>query len=272
MQLCRAEAPTVGEAFRKLSAEVGADAWIVRVRPTRRGVEVLAAAERAPSDPGPPAPRGRRRHPPRTVPPAWEPVNGRARRVAFVGPTGGGKTTTLAKVAATAVLAQDQRVGLVTLDTYRLGAVPQLASFAEILGVPLRVADRPHEAAEAVRAFNDRDLIFIDTAGRNPQDPGFLHLAATLAAVEADEIHLVVPATMRPADARQAAARFVEFGATHLAVTKLDETAAAQEAFGLAGTLDLPLVWLGTGQDVPEALARAEGHPLAAGVRGRRPR
>ncbi len=271
MQLCRTEAPTVGEAFRKLSAQVGPDAWIVRVRPTGRGVEVLAAADRHAVEPALSSPRRPRRRP-QTAPPAWEPVAGRARRVAFVGPTGAGKTTTLAKVAARAALNQDRRVGLVTLDTYRLGAVPQLASFAEILGVPLRVADRPHEAAAAVRAFDDRDLVFIDTAGRNPQDATFLHLAATLAAVEADELHLVLPATMRPADARRAAARFVEFGATHLALTKLDETDAPGDALGVAAALGLPLVWLGTGQDVPAALAQAHGHPLVGGARRRRSR
>lgn len=272
MQLCRAEAPTVGEAFRKLAAEVGPDAWIVHVRPKGAGVEVLAAAERALPEPPPATPRGRRAARPTTAPPAWTPVGGRARRVAFVGPTGAGKTTTLAKVAARAVLHEGRRIGLLTLDTYRLGAVPQLASLAQILGVPLRVADRPGEVAAALGALGDRDLVFVDTAGRNPRDPGFLDLTATLAAVEADEVHLVLPATMRPADARQAAQRFVELGATHLALTKLDETGAAREALRLAAALGLPLVWLGTGQEVPEALVPAHGAGLGGRAPGRRAR
>lgn len=121
----------------------------------------------------------------------------RASRVlAFVGPTGVGKTTTIAKLAATLTLREKQRVGLVTIDTYRIAAVDQLRTYADIIGVPLIVAQTPSDVRDACERLSSCDVIIIDTAGRAPQDTGKIEeLGAMLDAAQPDEIHLVLSAT-----------------------------------------------------------------------------
>lgn len=191
------------------------------------------------------------------APSAWDRVDGRARRVAFVGPTGAGKTTTLAKVAARARLERGKRVGLVTIDTYRIGAVPQLASYAGILGVPLIVAETPGQLADAVVRASDCDLLFIDTIGRSPLGDGVEGLRPFVQAAAADEVFLVVSATTRPADSLRAAASFARLRPTGLCVTKLDETEDHGAVPVVSRATGLPLTWLGTGQGVPDDLEEA---------------
>src|SRR5262249_8564099 len=129
------------------------------------------------------------------APSPWHRVGDRARRIAFVGPTGAGKTTTLAKVAALAQLDPGRRRSLVTIDTYGIGAVPQLASYAEILGVPLHVAHTPEDLVAALHASGDADLVYIDTTGRSPLGPGVDGLRPFLDAAAADDVCLVMSAT-----------------------------------------------------------------------------
>ena len=195
-------------------------------------------------------------------------VGKRARRVAFVGPTGAGKTTTLAKVAARAQLEHGQRVSLITVDTYRLGAVPQLSSYADILGVPLTVADTPQALAAAVERSRDADLVFIDTAGRSPLGPGVDGLRPFLEHAAADDVCLVVGATTRSTDALRAAASFSRLGPNRLCVTKLDETEERRDIPALSRDTGLALTWLGTGQEVPDDLAEGDPARLEALLAG----
>src|SRR5205085_5547961 len=113
--------------------------------------------------------------------------------VALIGPTGVGKTTTIAKLAANLKLRENHSVGLITIDTYRIAAVDQLKKYADIIGSPLRVVNTPEELREAVAAMSDCAFILIDTAGRSPTDTMKLNeLKNLLDAVEPDEVHLVL--------------------------------------------------------------------------------
>jgi flagellar biosynthesis protein FlhF len=187
----------------------------------------------------------------------------RPRRIAFVGPTGAGKTTTLAKLAARAQLEHGRRVGLVTIDTYRIGAVPQLRAYAEILGVPLEVASTPEELSHALARLADCDVVFIDTIGRSPLAGGVDGLVPFMAIAGADEIHLVLAATTRPQDSLRAARSFARLVPNRLVVTKIDETEDHETVGTIARATGLPLAWLGTGQEVPDDIEQATAERIA---------
>lgn len=199
----------------------------------------------------------------------WTRAGGRARRIAFVGPTGAGKTTTLAKVAARAQIDQGRRVGFVTIDTYRIGAVSQLRAYAEILGAPLEVAQTPENLTHALARLADRDMVFIDSIGRSPLGGSVDTLVPFIATAAADEVHLVLAATTRAKDALQAARSFSPLAPNRLVITKLDETEDREALTVVARAIDLPLAWCGVGQEVPddieEATAERIGGLLAAG-------
>ena len=181
----------------------------------------------------------------------------RARRIAFVGPTGAGKTTTLAKLAAKAQLEHGRRVGLITIDTYRIGAVPQLAAYADILAVPLEVAHTPEDLSHALARLGDRDVVFIDTVGRSPLGDGVDGLVPFLATAAADEVHLVLSATTRPHDSLRAARAFARLAPNRLVMTKVDETDDHTGVAAIARGIGLPLTWLGVGQEVPDDIEEA---------------
>lgn len=187
----------------------------------------------------------------------WTRVGRRARRIAFVGPTGAGKTTTLAKLAARAQLEHGRRIGLVTIDTYRIGAVPQLGAYADILRVPLEVAHTPEELSHALARLNNRDIVFIDTIGRSPLGGGVDGLVPFLATAAADEVHLVLSAPTRPADSIRAARSFARLVPNRLVVTKFDETDDHSSVAAVARATGLPLTWLGIGQEVPDDIEEA---------------
>jgi len=198
----------------------------------------------------------------------WSRAGRRARRIVFVGPTGAGKTTTLAKVAALAQLDHGRRVSLVTIDTYRIGAVPQLASYAEILGAPLSVAQTPAEVAQAISRSDDADFIFIDTTGRSPLGPGIEGLKPFLDAAEPDLTYLVLSAITRDRDALRAADSYGRLTPNALCVTRIDETDDYESLTQVTRTTGLPLAWLGVGQEVPDDIKEADAANLAALVKG----
>src|SRR5690606_3941734 len=114
--------------------------------------------------------------------------DGRPQVVIFIGPTGVGKTTTLAKIAADFTLNRQKKVGLITADTYRIAAVEQLKAYSEILNIPILVVYSPNEVQDAIRELSDKDLILIDTAGRSHRNKShFDELKALANSAEADE-------------------------------------------------------------------------------------
>lgn len=200
------------------------------------------------------------------APSRWDRTDRRARRIAFVGPTGAGKTTTMAKVAAKAQLTHGRQIGLVTMDTYRIGAIPQLRVYADLLQAPLEVAARPAEMARALTALDGRELVFIDTIGRSPLGPSVEELAPFLEAAGADEVHLVLPATTRSVDLLRAAKAFAKLRPNRLCFTKLDETVHYGGILTVSHQTGLPLTWLGVGQEVPDDLEEAQPERIATAI------
>lgn len=185
------------------------------------------------------------------------------RRVMLVGPTGVGKTTTIAKLAAHFAVTEKRRVALITLDTYRIGAVEQVATYARIIGVPSAVAADRDELRARLEAFSGHDLVLIDTAGRSPKDPGHVPALAGLRP-EGVAVQLVLPATRSVADHAAVLAAYAPLAPAALVLTKLDEAQGLGSALHTALTAGIPVSYLANGQRVPEDLHLASGARLAA--------
>ena len=194
-----------------------------------------------------------------------EEAAGRPRVIVMIGPTGVGKTTTIAKLAANYKLRLGKRIGLITIDTYRIAAVEQLRTYAHIIEVPVRVVLTTGELQQAIRSMADHDVILIDTAGRSPNNQMRLsQLRGFIAAAGPDEVHLVVSAGAGRRSMLCAVERFLPLGANRVVVSKVDEA----ETFGgilniAAACTGTPLSYVTTGQDVPDDLALAEARMLA---------
>lgn len=203
----------------------------------------------------------------KTVPP-WE-FGGEPIVAPLVGPTGVGKTTTIAKLAANFSILAEAKVGLVTVDTYRIAAVQQLRTYANIIGIDLQVAYSPDELREAVDKLADKDLILIDTAGRSQMNAMHMgELRSFLEVLPSPEVHLVVGATTRTEDMWEIAGRFGETGFDRLIVTKLDETSFYGSLYRLPQLTGKPLSYLTTGQDVPDDIDAADGEHVARLIMG----
>lgn len=194
---------------------------------------------------------------------------GKARLVALVGPTGVGKTTTIAKLAANFRLRDKLRVGLITVDTYRIAAVEQLRTYADIIDLPMQVVANASEMKQAARGMADLDLILLDTAGRSPKDEVKLQeLAGILDEARPDEVHLVLSAVANASVLARTAERFAPVGTTALLLTKLDEAAGLGNLLPLLRDGGLPLSYLTHGQNVPDDIAPAEARRLAEAMLG----
>lgn len=185
-------------------------------------------------------------------------------RIALIGPTGVGKTTTAAKLAAQYSLVHKKSTALITLDTYRVGAVEQLATYARILNVPLEIAMRVEDVDALVAKHADKDLIIIDTVGRSQRSNEHIsELAAFVKAARPTETHLVVAASADPAVRREAVDSFGRIGVDRIVMTKLDECPRPGCVLDLAVTSLVPYSFVTYGQDVPDDIAVAESDRLA---------
>lgn len=197
---------------------------------------------------------------------------GRRHLVALVGPTGVGKTTTIAKLAANHRLREKQRVGLITVDTYRIAAVEQLRTYADIIDLPMEIVATPREMHQAVARMADLDLILMDTAGRSPRDEVQIQeLKSMLAEAAPDEVHLVLSSVASAASLCKTAEQFAVAGTTSLVLTKLDEAASLGNLLPLLRTSGLPLSYLTHGQNVPDDIAPADAMRVAQIVLGMEP-
>lgn len=199
-----------------------------------------------------------------TVGHVTRPVAGSPLTIALVGPTGVGKTTTIAKLAAVYKLRQGRRVGLVTSDTYRIAAVDQLRTYASILGIPLRVALTPDELRASVAALSECDVILVDTAGRSPHDAARIaELSAFASAIQPHETHLVLSMAADASVLRRAVERFTSLRPDRLLLTKLDEAVELGAAMSVVAGLGLPVHYLTNGQEVPDHIELAQAERLA---------
>ncbi len=184
--------------------------------------------------------------------------------VALAGPTGVGKTTTLAKLAANFRLRDGLRTGLVTMDTYRIAAVDQLRTYADIIDLPMKVVTTPAEMRTALDELDGLDLVLIDTAGRSPRDAEQIaELNDLLAAANPDETHLVLSLTAGRKTLAQAVERFSAISPTAIIVTKLDEADAAGPILALCRDGGLPISYITLGQDVPDDIEPARPDRIA---------
>jgi len=189
--------------------------------------------------------------------------------IALIGPTGVGKTTTLAKLAASFKLRHQRNVGLVTCDTYRIAAVDQLRTYAGIIGLPLEIALTPAEMNRAVERLSDCDVVLIDTPGRGPNDTGRLReLQQVLAAADPHEVHLVLASTASERVLLREAEAFSEVGADRIVLTKLDEAVSFGVLVNVMQSVGKELSFITTGQEVPDHIEAGRSRRLAELVLG----
>lgn len=193
--------------------------------------------------------------------------SGRCKVVALVGPSGVGKTSTVAKLAANFKMRQNLRVGLVTVDTYRIAAVEQLRTYAEIIDMPIKIAASPREMAAAITELSELDLVLVDTTGRSPRDElRIKELKPFLNEAGASEIHLVLSAVASPSSLLAAYDKFDSLGVSRLLFTKLDEAAVLGGILSCVVQTEQPVSYLSAGQDVPDNIDVADADELAGQI------
>lgn len=171
----------------------------------------------------------------------------------FVGPTGVGKTTTIAKLAANIAFIDNKDVALITLDTYRISAAEQLRTFAEIIGIPISVVFEPNECKQAILEYSDKDIILVDTAGRSPYNEEHMEeLKQFIDVTKPDEVILVLSAITDSTDLINIYKRFNLFSIDKIIFTKLDEAHNYGQILNAIYEINKPIAYLTNGQNVPD--------------------
>jgi flagellar biosynthesis protein FlhF len=188
-------------------------------------------------------------------------------KLAFVGPTGVGKTTLIAKLLLQPKLFGAKRAGLISLDTRRIAAVEQTRKIAGLTRTRLELIYRSDDLEPALERLKACDLILIDSPGAGPSDRlSRERTSALLKALNPKEVHLVLPATARLLEQKNFAKIFAALGVNRLAFTKLDESSSSGALLESAVELNVPLSWVSTGQRIPDAIRLAEPTSLAAWI------
>ncbi len=192
----------------------------------------------------------------------------------LIGPTGVGKTTTIAKLAARFGFDEDgrmvRRIRMITIDNYRIGAPEQMKIYGEIMSIPVAVIKEADELKQQLALASDTDLVLVDTIGRSPRDfeqLGRMQKLLASAGVEA-ETHLAISATTKAWDIREVIRQFEPFAPKSVLVTKLDETTRLGNVIGALDGYDRGISWVTTGQRVPQDIERAERERLMTWLSG----
>jgi flagellar biosynthesis protein FlhF len=189
--------------------------------------------------------------------------------VHFVGPTGVGKTTTIAKLAAEQVLKHHRKVGFITSDTYRIAAVEQLKTYATILNIPLEVVFSPQDLNKAFLQLKDRDVIFMDTAGRNFRNEMYVsELHSLLQSKGKSETFLVLSLTTKYKDMKVITDNFSKFNLDKVLFTKMDETNSYGSIINLLNDFPLKLSYVTNGQNVPDDITVADENAIISLIMG----
>ncbi|KAB2954381.1 flagellar biosynthesis protein FlhF [Heliorestis acidaminivorans] len=182
----------------------------------------------------------------------------------LLGPTGVGKTTTVAKLAATFSIVDKRKVGLITVDTYRIAAVEQLKTFGEIIGVPVEVVFTPEALKTAIDRNRDKELILVDTAGRSHKNKEQIEeLKAFVDACPGSKVMLALSLTTKYADLEQIIERFSSLNINRFLFTKLDETNHYGAILNILHKTHKPVSYITTGQNVPDDMEIADSRKIA---------
>ncbi|WP_291582937.1 flagellar biosynthesis protein FlhF [Clostridium sp. UBA6640] len=189
--------------------------------------------------------------------------------VAFIGPTGVGKTTTIAKLAGRLALVEKKKVGLITIDTYRIGAVEQLKTYAEIMNIPFKVVFTMKDMEAAIESMKDCETILVDTTGRSSKNTMQLsELRAFVEKTNAKSVNLVVSATTKNKDIKIISDSYKALNFNRVIITKLDETSTYGSILNIIKEVGVPLSFITTGQNVPEDIKCPESSEIASLIIG----
>lgn len=190
-------------------------------------------------------------------------------RVVLVGPTGVGKTTTIAKLVGKLALVEKKKVGLITIDTYRIGAIEQLKTYAEIMNIPFKVVITINEMEEAIKSMNDCDVILIDTTGRSSKNSMQIsELRAFIQKANPNCVNMVISATTKNRDIKTILKGYsgLEYGS--IIITKLDETTVYGSIYNISKNCDKPISFITTGQNVPDDIKLSSKEELTRFILG----
>lgn len=189
--------------------------------------------------------------------------------VVLVGPTGVGKTTTIAKLAGKLVLIEKKRVGLLTIDTYRIGAVEQLRTYADIMNIPFKVIFSIKDMAKAIDDMGDCDTILVDTTGRSSKNEMQIsELRAFIDKIQTNNVHLVISCTTKNKDIDVIVNGYKQLNYNDVIITKLDETSTYGSILNILQLAKKPISFVTTGQNVPEDIKVMESEELAKLILG----
>lgn len=189
----------------------------------------------------------------------------------FMGPTGAGKTTTLVKLAGMLMLEHKLKVGLVNMDTYRVGAMEHMRIYADIMDLPMRTAYTPADLRQALDELTDRDVVLVDTAGKSPGDENYhTEMVECLKAAQADEIFLVISVATGHRATREIIGSYSFLSDYKLILTKLDEVTAWGNVLHIKELTGKPLAYVTVGQNVPDDIRPADTKKLADNIAGKK--
>jgi flagellar biosynthesis protein FlhF len=189
--------------------------------------------------------------------------------IAFVGPTGVGKTTSIAKLAADLILNQKKNIALITTDTYRIAAVEQLKTYADIMNIPIEVVYTTEDLKISLSKYKDFDSLLIDTSGISPKNKfQMIELKGLLETCKPQDVFLVMSASTRTKDLKKIYDDYKMFDVNGLMFTKLDETHVYGALLNITNYARCPLEYITTGQTVPDDIERAELDKVAKIILG----
>ncbi|MGE5352860.1 MAG: flagellar biosynthesis protein FlhF [Acidobacteriota bacterium] len=184
--------------------------------------------------------------------------------IALVGPTGVGKTTCIAKLAVISKILHNLNIGLISLDTFRLGAIDQLKIFSEISNIEMRVAYEAQEIPGLIAEFRKKDIVFIDTAGRSQNNTGLLkETSRFLASTKVDEVYLVLSTTSTTKNILDVAQKFRVLNYNGVVFTKLDEAVSFGNILNVTANFNVPVKYLTNGQIIPDDIIAADPQFIA---------